>query len=107
MRAELLPEGRLAEALPVRPLALPEEGRLPTVGRLLAEGRLTLPLVLGRPELLPAVGRLELLPLTLALPLPALAVPDMLPPVEGLTRPSFRLWLMEPAVPLLCLTLAT
>lgn len=92
-------EGRLAEVLPVRPLVpavgLLLEGRLPTVGLL----------VLVRPEalaveLLLAVGRLvdTLLP-TLALVLP-LALPDMLPPVVALP-PSCRLWLIEPAVPLL------
>jgi hypothetical protein len=98
VRALLELEGRLAEALPVRPLVpavgLLLEGRLPTVGLL----------VLVRPEALavelPAVGRLvdALLP-TLALVLP-LALPDMLPPVVALP-PSCRLWLIEPAVPLL------
>ena len=94
MRALLEFEGRLAETLPVRPL-VPVEGLLLTVGLL----------VLVRPEalvveLLPAVGRLvdTLLP-TLALVLP-LTLPDMLPPVVALP-PSCRLWLIEPAVPLL------
>ena len=99
MRALLELEGRLAEVLPVRPL-------VPAVGLLLA-GRLLIVglLVLVRPEalaveLLLAVGRLvdTLLP-TLALVLP-LALPDMLPPVVALP-PSCRLWLIEPAVPLL------
>ena len=98
MRALLELEGRLAEVLPVRPL-------VPAVGLLLAGRLLTVGLlVLVRPEALavelPAVGRLvdTLLP-TLALVLP-LALPDMLPPVVALP-PSCRLWLIEPAVPLL------
>ena len=77
-----------------------------TVGRLLVVGLLTLPLVLGRPEPPFIVGRLELLPLTLAL-LPALAVPDILPPVDGLTRPLFKLWLIEPVLLLPWRTVAT
>lgn len=99
MRAVLLFDGRLAVTLPVRPL-------VPAVGRLLTVGLLTLALLV-RLEALPAVGRLELLPLTLALLPPALAVPDMLPPVEGLTRPLFILLLIEPAVLLPWRTLAT
>lgn len=96
MRVLLECEGRLAEALPVRLLALAVglllEGRLFTVGLL----------VLVRPEtlaveLLPAVGRLvDWLLATLALVL-LLALPDMLPPFVVL-RPSCRLWLIEPAV---------
>lgn len=70
-------------------------------------GLLTLALLPVRPEALPVVGRLELLPLTLALLPPALAVPDILPPVEGLTRLLFKLWLIEPAVLLPWRTLAT
>ena len=87
MRALLEPEGRLADALPVRPL-------VPAVGLLLLEGRLLTVglLVLVWPEalaptrpvvLLLAVGWLTdtLLP-TLALAL--LALPDMLPPFVDL-----------------------
>lgn len=99
MRALLELEGRLAEVLPVRPL-------VPAVGLLLAGRLLTVGLlVLVRPkalavELLLAVGRLvDMLLPTLALVLP-LALPDMLPPVVALP-PSCRLWLIEPAVPLL------
>ena len=73
--AVALPVRPLAEALPVRPL-VPVDGRLLTVGRLLVVGLLTLPLLV-RPELLPltrpvaalldVVGRLDMLPLV---PLP-------------------------------------
>lgn len=73
----LLLDGRLPETLPVRPLAL-VDGRLLTVGRLLVDGLLTLPLVLGRTEVpLLTVGRPEALLPTLALEV--LALPDMLP----------------------------
>lgn len=91
--------------MPVRPL-VPTEGRLLVVGRLLTVGLLTLPLALVRPVALLAEGRLELLPFTL-LAAPAPVVLDMLPLLFGL-RPSLcRLLLMEPAVLLPCLTLAT
>ena len=66
-------DGRLAVALPVRPLAeaLPVRPLAPAMGRLLVVGLLTLPLALVRPELLPltrpvaallVVGRLDMLP---------------------------------------------
>ena len=84
MRALLELEGRLAEALPVRPLVPAEglllEGRLLTVGLLvLVRPALTLPVAL------PVVGRTV----------------DMLPPLVGLLPSSCRLWLIEPAVPVL------
>jgi hypothetical protein len=91
-------DGRLAEALPVRPL-VPADGRLVVVGRLLTVGRLVVPLAVGR-LMLPGV-----LPLTEA---PALVRPDMLPPLVRLWRPLFgKLWLIEPLVPLPWRTLAT
>lgn len=70
MRAEVLLDGRLAEAL----------GRLlvPAVGLLLTLGRLTLTLLLVRP--LPTVGRLDMLPEALLLA-PVPMRPDMLPAV--------------------------
>ena len=91
--------------MPVRPL-VPAEGRLLVVGRLLTVGRLTMPLALVRPVLLEAEGRLELLPFTL-LAAPEPVVPDMLPLLLGLRLSFCRLLLIEPVVPLLCLTLAT
>ena len=108
----LLLEGRLLETLPVRPLVL-AEGRSLTVGRVLTDGRLlevagllTLPLALGRSELvLLTVGRAEAVPL-LALTPALLELPDMLPLVP--LRPSCTLlWLIEPAVLLPWRTLAT
>lgn len=101
----LLLEGRLLETLPVRPLVL-AEGRSLTVGRLLVVGLLTLPLALGRAELvLLIVGRAEAVPL-LALTPALLELPDMLPLV--FLRPSCTLlWLIEPAVLLPWRTLAT
>ena len=101
----LLLEGRLLETLPARPLVL-AEGRSLTVGRLLVLGLLTLPLALGRAELVVlTVGRVEAVPL-LALTLALLELPDMLPLVP--LRPSCTLlWLMEPAVLLPWRTLAT
>ena len=67
------PEGRLAEALPVRAL-VPADGRLPTVGRLLTVGRVDD----GRVE--PVEGRPDTLPVFLLLTdAPALVRPDMLP----------------------------
>ena len=103
----LLLDGRLLEALPVRPLVL-AEGRSLTVGRLLVVGLLTLLLALGRTELvLLTVGRVEALPLLTLAP-PVLVLPDMLPLV-ALLRPSCckLLWLIEPAVLLPWRTLAT
>ncbi len=80
-------------------LVLLLEGRLLTVGRLLLEGLLALPVVLGRTELLLlTVGRTAL-PLTL----PELAEPerpDMLPLTVALF-PCCATWLIDPAVPLL------
>lgn len=101
----LLLEGRLLETLPARPLVL-AEGRSLTVGRLLVLGLLTLPLALGRVELVVlTVGRVEAVPL-LALTLALLELPDMLPLAP--LRPSCTLlWLMEPAVLLPWRTLAT
>lgn len=90
-------EGRLAETLPVRPLA-PVDGLLLLEGRLFAVGLL----VLVRPEALavelpPVVGRLvDMLLLTLALVL-LLELPNMLPPLVGL-RLFCKLLLVEPAV---------
>ena len=101
MRVLLELEGRLAEALPVRPLAL-AEGLLLLEGRLLTVGLL----VLVRPEALaptrpvvlsPVVGLLvDMLLLTLAL-LSPLMLPDMLPPFVGLPSVCMA-WLIEPAV---------
>ena len=74
----LLLDGRLPETLPVWLLAL-VDGRLLIVGRLLEEGLLTLPLVLGRTTAPPlTVGRPDALPL-FTLALDALALPDILP----------------------------
>ena len=102
----LLLEGRLLETLPVRPLVL-AEGRSLTVGRLLVVGLLTLPLALGRAELvLLIVGRVEALPL-LTLALALLVLPDMLPFVVFLRPSCTLLWLIEPAVLLPWRTLAT
>ena len=102
----LLLDGRLLEALPVRPLVL-AEGRSLTVGRLLVVGLLTLPLALGRAELvLLTVGRAEALPL-LTLALALLVLPDMLPLVLLLRLSCTLLWLIEPAVLLPWRTLAT
>ena len=102
----LLLEGRLLETLPVRPLVL-ADGRSLTVGRLLVVGLLTLPLVLGRAELvLLIVGRVEALPL-LTLALALLVLPDMLPFVVFLRPSCTLLWLIEPAVLLPWRTLAT
>ena len=72
----LLLDGRLPDTLPPWLLAL-VDGRLLIVGRLLVEGLLTLPLVLGRSDaLLLTVGRPAAPPLfTLAPEAP----PDMLP----------------------------
>ena len=99
---EALPLGRTLELLLV-------EGRLLTVGRLLVVGLLTLPLALGRTELLLlTVGRdadVPLLLFTLALEAAPLdMLPDMLP-----RRPSCgaKPWLIEPAVLLPWRTLAT
>lgn len=72
-------EGRLAEALPERPLA-PVAGRLLTVGRLLVVGLLTLPLALVRPELLPSMRPVAALPTVGRL--------VMLPPLPRPCRPS-------------------
>ena len=83
-------DGRLVEALPVRPVVLAE-------GRSLVVGLLTLPLALGRDEPPLTVGRLELLPFTLLLETEALLPPDMLPLTEALL-PPFTLWLIEPVV---------
>ena len=85
---------------------MPVVGRLLTVGRLLVVGLLTLPLALGRAELVVlTVGRVEAVPL-LALTLALLELPDMLPLV--FLRPSCTLlWLIEPAVLLPWRTLAT
>ena len=84
----LLLDGRLLETLPVRPLVL-AEGRSLTEGRLLVVGLLTLPLALGRTELvLLTVGRVEAVPL-LGLTLALLELPDMLPLVP--LRPSCTL----------------
>ena len=74
----LLLDGRLPDALPAWLLAL-VDGRLLIVGRLLVEGLLTLPLVLGRTAAPPlTVGRPDALPL-FTLALDALALPDILP----------------------------
>ena len=74
----LLLDGRLPETLPAWLLAL-VDGRLLIVGRLLVEGLLTLPLMLGRTAAPPlTVGRLDALPL-FTLALDALALPDILP----------------------------
>ena len=71
----LLLEERLPETLPL----VLVDGRLLTVGRLLVEGLLTLPLVLGRADVPPlTVGRPEVLPL-FTLALEALVPFDMLP----------------------------
>ena len=92
----LLLEGRLLETLPARPLVL-AEGRSLTVGRLPEDGLLTLPLALGRTELvLLTVGRAEAVPL-LALTLALLEPPDMLPIVPLLPFCTL-LWLIDPAV---------
>lgn len=74
----LLLDGRLPETLPAWLLAL-VDGRLLIVGRLLEEGLLTLPLVLGRTTAPPlTVGRPDALPL-FTLALDALTLPDILP----------------------------
>jgi hypothetical protein len=103
VRALLEPEGRLVEVLPVRPL-VPAEGLLLLDGLLLMVGLL----VLVRPVEVPlAVGRFVMLPATLPL---LWGRPDMLPlPPPPTCAPLFvPLWLIEPLVPLLpCLTLAT
>ena len=92
----------------MRPL-VPAEGLLVVVGRLLTVGRVVLVLPLTRPVVVVelAVGRLLTLPDTLLVEEPAPVVPERLPPL-WVRRPSLaKLWLMEPAVPLGCLTLAT
>ena len=69
-------EGRLAEALPVRPL-VPAEGLLVVVGRLVLVLPLTRPVVF----VAPVVGRPLTLPATLPEDEPVLPVrPDRLPP---------------------------
>ena len=89
MRAEVLLDGRLAVA-PVRPL-------VPTVGLLLALGRLVLTLPLVRP--LPIVGRFDMLPVFLLLA-PVPMRPDMLPAALLPLRPApCGRWLIDPAVP--------
>ena len=103
MRALPELEGRLVEALPVRPLALAE-------GLLLTVGLVRLVLLPTRPvEALPAVGRLDMLPSVRPVVAPLLTRPDMLPALWLPWRPSFaKLWLKEPLTPLLpCRTLAT
>jgi len=99
VRALLELEGRLAEALPVRPLAL-AEGLLLLEGRLLTVGLLVLvrpeALAPTRPVLSPVVGRpADMLPLPLTLLL--LLLPDMLPLLLGLPSVGVA-WLIEPAV---------
>lgn len=105
MLAELL-FGRLAVV--VGRLLVPVVGRLLAVGLEVMVGRTAVPLLLGRPEALPAVAVLPETVGRVVDPLiePALVRPETVAPFCGV-RPLILLPpLIEPAVPP-CLTLAT